>query len=66
VVAKPILSARERLVASLVAQGLSNRQIAGRLVISERTAESHVEHIRNKLGFHSRSQVAAWAVEQKL
>jgi len=65
-VAKPLLSARERLVAGLVAQGLSNREIAGRLVISERTAESHIEHIRNKLGFHSRSQVAAWAVEQGL
>lgn len=47
-------------MATLVAQGLTNREIAGRLFISERTAESHVEQIRAKLGFHSRSQVAGW------
>lgn len=56
------LSARERQVAALVAQGLSNGEIASRLQISERTAEAHAEHIRNKLGFRSRSQIAAWAV----
>src|SRR5438105_15288147 len=56
----PALSRREREVAALVAQGLSNRDIAERLFISERTAEGHVEQIRNKLGFKSRSQVAAW------
>jgi DNA-binding NarL/FixJ family response regulator len=54
------LSAREVEVAMLVAQGLSNRQIAERLVISERTAQNHVQHILNKLGFTSRSQIAAW------
>jgi DNA-binding CsgD family transcriptional regulator/sugar lactone lactonase YvrE len=54
------LSPREREVATLVAEGLSNRQIAEKLVISERTAEGHVEQIRNKLGFHSRAQIAAW------
>jgi sugar lactone lactonase YvrE len=42
---------------------LSNRQIAERLVISERTAEAHVEHIRAKLDCRSRAQVAAWFVE---
>jgi len=47
-------------VAGLVADGLSNRQIAERLFIAERTAEYHVEQIRNKLGFHSRSQIAHW------
>jgi sugar lactone lactonase YvrE len=47
-------------VAILVAQGLTNRDIATRLFISERTAESHVEQIRGKLGFRSRAQVAAW------
>jgi pimeloyl-ACP methyl ester carboxylesterase/DNA-binding CsgD family transcriptional regulator len=57
------LTRREHEVASLVAKGSSNAQIASRLKISERTAESHVEHIRNKLGFSSRSQIAAWAVE---
>ena len=54
------LSRREREVAALVAEGLSNREIAERLFISERTAEGHVEQIRNKLGFKSRAQVAAW------
>jgi predicted ATPase/DNA-binding CsgD family transcriptional regulator len=54
------LSRREREVAELVAEGLTNRQIAERLFIAERTAEGHVEQIRNKLGFTSRSQIAAW------
>ena len=58
-----LLTPREREVAELVAAGLSNRQIAGRLVISERTAEAHVEHIRAKLECRSRAQVAAWFVE---
>ena len=54
------LTAREMQVARLVAQGSSNKQIAARLVISQRTAEGHVEHILVKLGFTSRAQVAAW------
>src|SRR5438093_1008898 len=54
------LSRREREVAGLVAEGLSNRQIAERLFISERTAEGHVEQILNKLGFDKRTQIAAW------
>jgi DNA-binding CsgD family transcriptional regulator len=53
---------RQFEVAQLVAQGLTNRDIAGRLGISERSAESHVERIRNRLGFRSRSQIAAWIV----
>ena len=60
------LTRREREIAILVAEGLTNRQIADRLFIGERTAEGHVEQIRNKLGFHSRSQIAAWAVEHGL
>jgi DNA-binding CsgD family transcriptional regulator/sugar lactone lactonase YvrE len=56
------LTPREREVAALVAEGFTNRQIAERLFISERTAEHHVEQIRSKLGFHSRAQVAAWVV----
>src|SRR5215472_15006510 len=60
------LSRRERQVAAMVAEGMSNREIAARLFVAERTAEGHVEHIRNKLGFHSRVQIAAWAVEQGL
>jgi DNA-binding CsgD family transcriptional regulator len=60
----PRLTRREREVANLVAQGLTNREIAARLFISERTAESHVEQIRGKLGFRSRSQIAAWMAAQ--
>ena len=55
------LTAREREVAALVAQGLSNRDIAARLVISARTAEAHVEHIMLKLGLNARAQIAAWS-----
>jgi non-specific serine/threonine protein kinase len=54
------LTSREVQVAALVAEGFGNREIATRLFISVRTAEYHVEQIRNKLGFHSRSQIAAW------
>ncbi|WP_084000251.1 ATP-binding protein [Actinomadura kijaniata] len=54
------LSPRERQVAELVAQGMSNREIAERLVISRRTADSHIEHILGKLGFNSRTQIAVW------
>ena len=54
------LSRREAEVAALVAEGLTNRQIAERLVISERTAQNHVQHILTKLGFANRSQIATW------
>jgi DNA-binding NarL/FixJ family response regulator len=47
-------------VASLVAQGLTNRQIGERLIITPGTAGVHVEHILDKLGFQSRVQIAAW------
>lgn len=57
-----VLTRREREVASLVAGGCTNRQIAQRLHVSTRTAESHVEHILNKLAFTTRAQIAAWAV----
>ncbi|HKX19647.1 MAG TPA: LuxR C-terminal-related transcriptional regulator [bacterium] len=60
------LTAREREVAALVAQGLTNREIAAALVVTERTAETHVQNILNKLGFSTRAHVAAWAVEQGL
>jgi predicted ATPase/DNA-binding NarL/FixJ family response regulator len=53
------LTRRELEVAELVAQGLTNRQIAERLVIAERTVEGHVERVRNKLNVRSRTQVAA-------
>lgn len=54
------LTPRELEVARLVAQGLTNRQLAVRLGISERTAENHLDHIFSKLGVTSRAQVAAW------
>ena len=56
------LSKREREVAQLVASGLSNREIADRLYLSERTIDNHVHHILDKLGFDSRVQVATWLV----
>jgi non-specific serine/threonine protein kinase len=60
------LTRREREIAGLVQQGLSNKEIAESLVISKRTAETHVEHILTKLGFTNRNQIAAWAGEQNL
>jgi predicted ATPase/DNA-binding CsgD family transcriptional regulator len=54
------LGKREADVARLVADGLSNRQIGARLFISERTVDSHVRSILNKLGFNSRAQIAGW------
>ena len=54
------LSKRELEVAELVAAGLTDRDIATRLVISLRTSESHVQHILTKLGFRSRTQIASW------
>ncbi|WP_433621992.1 protein kinase domain-containing protein [Nocardia sp. CA-120079] len=62
--APTILTKRERQVADLISQGLSNKQIAAKLVISQRTAEGHVEHILTKLGFTSRAQIAAWSVAE--
>ena len=60
------LTEREREVAVLIAQGKSNREIADLLVVSERTIETHVGNIFSKLGFASRTQIAAWAVEKGL
>lgn len=58
------LTPRESEIAELVARGLSNKEIASSLVIAQRTAEGHIEHILSKLGFTSRAQVAVWAAEQ--
>lgn len=58
------LTAREREVAALVTTGQSNHASAATLVVSERTVETHVSSILLKLGFTSRAQIAAWAVEK--
>ncbi len=58
--AGPLLSAREIEVARLVAEGLTNPQIAAALTIAPKTAAAHVEHIRTKLGVSRRAQIAAW------
>ncbi|TCC05407.1 ATP-binding protein [Kribbella soli] len=57
------LTRREHEIAVLLGEGLSNREIAARLVISQRTAETHVDHILSKLGFASRAQVGRWVAE---
>lgn len=61
----PGLSAREAEVADLVADGFTNRQIAERLFISERTAANHVQRTLQKLGFTTRSQIAAWVMSRR-
>jgi DNA-binding CsgD family transcriptional regulator len=60
------LTAREREVAALIAQGKYNREIADMLVVSERTVDAHVSNIMFKLRFTSRRQIAAWAIEKGL
>jgi DNA-binding NarL/FixJ family response regulator len=58
------LTRREAEIATLVARGLTNRQIAAVAHIGERTVETHVQHILDKLGLGSRTQVAAWVDAQ--
>ncbi len=55
------LTSRERQVAGLIAEGLTSREIADRLHVSERTIDAHADHIRTKLGLRSRAEIAAWA-----
>jgi len=57
------LSPRETEVVALIVRGLSNAEIGQTLVISTRTAETHLQHIMNKLGFSSRAQIAAWGAK---
>jgi len=58
------LTRREKEIATLVAGGLGNREIASRLFLSKRTVDSHMEHIFTKLGFSSRTQLASWVLGQ--
>ena len=60
------LTPREQEVATLVARGFTNRQIAANLSISEHTAATHVRRILKKLGLRSRAELAAWVSEQQL
>jgi non-specific serine/threonine protein kinase len=62
----PALTRREKEVAALAARGLTNRDIAARLCLSVRTVEAHIDHILTKLGFRTRTQLAAWAHEEGL
>ncbi|MGW1980229.1 LuxR C-terminal-related transcriptional regulator [Streptomyces sp. NPDC001889] len=54
------LTAREYTVAGLVAEGLTNREVAGRLGVSASTVATHLDHVRDKLGLRSRTQIALW------
>jgi DNA-binding CsgD family transcriptional regulator len=65
-VASGQLTAREREVAALVAEGLSNAEIGRRLFISTKTASVHVSNILAKLSMSSRTQIAAWAVSERV
>lgn len=61
---RPVLTRREREVAELIGEGLTNREIAERLYLSERTAQNHVHHILTKLDLANRSQIAVWCNRQ--
>ena len=58
------ITRRELEIAQLITAGLSNREIARKLFLSERTVDNHVQHLLNKLNFHSRAQIAAWVAGQ--
>jgi DNA-binding NarL/FixJ family response regulator len=60
------LTAREREVLMLIAEGATNKEIAAKLVVSENTARNHVSHILSKLGFSRRSEAAAYAAKKGL
>jgi DNA-binding NarL/FixJ family response regulator len=60
------LTAHEREVAALIAQGKSNREIAKAMTVGAKTVETYVTRILNKLGFDSRVQIATWAIEQRI
>jgi DNA-binding NarL/FixJ family response regulator len=65
-VVSKVLTMREREVAMLIAQGKTSREIAEELVITERTADTHADRIRVKLGLHSRAEIVAWVLSQGL
>jgi DNA-binding NarL/FixJ family response regulator len=57
-----MLTKREREIAAMIAQGATSREIAGQLVLGERTIETHISNILGKLNFTSRREIAAWAL----
>jgi non-specific serine/threonine protein kinase len=59
------LSARELQVVELVAEGLTNREVSGRLHLSPRTIDAHLDHVRNKLGVRTRAQLVRWLMESR-
>jgi pimeloyl-ACP methyl ester carboxylesterase/DNA-binding CsgD family transcriptional regulator len=59
------LTDRQLQVVSLIAEGLTNAEIARLLGLSVRTVDAHVEHVRTRLGVRARTQIAVWATEQK-
>jgi DNA-binding NarL/FixJ family response regulator len=59
-----LLGKRETEVAGLVAKGLTNKQIAQQLFISDNTVDTHIRHILNKLGMNSRAQIATWVASR--
>jgi len=63
-VQEDLLTAREREICTMVAEGLTDREIADRLVLSPRTVQTHVANVLAKLGFRSRVQIAAWTTTQ--
>jgi pimeloyl-ACP methyl ester carboxylesterase/DNA-binding CsgD family transcriptional regulator len=63
--AEGALTARQRQVAALIAEGSTNAQIARELGVSVRTVDAHVEHVRVRLGVRARAQIAVWAAEQR-
>lgn len=65
VVSESVLTSQELRVARLIAAGATNKVIAARLLIAQRTAQVHVENILGKLGFSSRAQIASWAVQRQ-
>lgn len=63
---QPSLTPRERDILRLLAQGLSNKEIAAQLCLSAKTIKNRVSEILSKLGLHNRTQAAIWAVEHEL
>jgi len=58
------LTPREEQVVALIADGLTSYEIGRELGMCKRTVDAHAEHVRKKLGLHSRAQIAAWAIRQ--